>query len=88
MNYDVPGNLHYGWVRRAASIRRWFLLKAADRVQKSGVDDPKDQNAIKIGMDLWDVPSKRSRLCREVLSKINSLNLEGTSGCKICTTKY
>ena len=88
VNYDVPGNIHYGYVGRAATIRRWLLLYAADRVQKGGVDDPKDQEAIKIGMDLWDVPSKRSRFCREVLNKINSLNLQGTSGCYRCTTRY
>ena len=84
VNYDVPGNIHYGWVGRAATIRRWLLLYAADRVHKGGVDDPRDQTAITIGMDLWDVPSKRSHFCRDVLSKIGSLNLDGTSGCNIC----
>jgi len=88
VNYDVPGNIHYGWVGRAATIRRWLLLFAANRVQKGGVDDPKDQNAIKIGMDLWDVPSKRSSFCREFLSRVSSLNLDGTSGCYRCTTRY
>lgn len=53
----------YGWVGWAASIRRWLLLYAADKVQKGGVDDPKDQNAIKIGMDLWDRPSLTPRFC-------------------------
>ena len=88
VNYDVPGNIHYGWVGRAASIRRWFLLYAADRVQKGGVDDPKDQNAINIGMDLWDSPSLRSRFCHTVLGRISSLNLQGTSGCRTCNEKY
>ncbi|CAH3028934.1 unnamed protein product [Porites evermanni] len=59
----LPGKTHYGWVGRAASsIRRWLLLYAAHKVQKGGVDDPRDQNAIKIGMDLWDRPSLTSRL--------------------------
>ncbi|KAL9956347.1 hypothetical protein ACROYT_G037812 [Oculina patagonica] len=88
VNYDVPGNIHYGWVGRAATIRRWLLLYGADRVQKGGVDDPRDQNAIRIGMDQWDVPSKRSRFCREVTSRIRSLNLHGTSGCSRCSTRY
>ena len=88
VNYDVPGNIHYGWVGRAASIRRWFLLYAADRVQKGGVDDPKDQNAIKIGMDLWDQPSIQSHFCCEFLKRINTLNLQGTSGCDECDIKY
>ena len=87
VNYDVPGNIHYGWVGRAASFRRWLLLYAANRVQKGGVDDPRDQNAIKIGMNLWDIPNKRSDFCREV-SNGGSLNLDGTSGCSICATKY
>ena len=88
VNYDVPGNIHYGWVGRAAAISRWLLLYAADKVQKGGVDDPKDQNAIKIGMDFWDIPQKRSKFCKEVLSKISTLNLDKTSSCARCTTKY
>jgi len=88
VNYDVPGNIHYGWVGRAATIRRWLLLYAASRVHKGGVDDPKDQNAIRIGMDLWDIPSERSSFCREVLSRVSSLNLDGTSGCYRCYTQY
>ena len=88
VNYDVPGNIHYGWVGRAASIRRWFLLYAAHMVQKGGIDDPKDQNAIKIGMDFWDIPKKMSRFCAEIRRRINSLNLQGTSGCLRCTEKY
>ena len=88
VNYDVAGNIHYGWVGRAASIRRWLLLYAADRVQKGGVDDPRDQNAIKIGMDLWDRPSLRKKFCSPVVRKIGSLNLDGTSGCRRCYKKY
>jgi len=90
VNYDVPGNIHYGWVGRAATIRRWLLLYAADRVQKGGIDDPKDQNAIKIGMNMWDDPRKRSRyqMCKEVAQNINSLNRQGTSSCRSCSTRY
>lgn len=88
VNYDVPGNIHYGWVGRAASFRRWVLLYAAHKVQKGGIDDPKDQNAIKIGMDFWDILRKRSRFCSEILRKIKYLNLHGTSGCLKCTVKY
>jgi len=57
VNYDVPGNIHYGWVGRAASFPRWLLLYAAHKVQKGGVDDPKDQNAIKFGMDFFFLSS-------------------------------
>lgn len=88
VNYDVPGNIHYGWVGRAANIHRWLLLSAAHMAQKGGIDDPKDQNAIKIGMDFWDILRKRSRFCSEILSKINSLNLHGTFKCLKCTVKY
>ena len=90
VNYDVPGNIHYGWLGHAATIRCWLLLYAADRVQKGGIDDPKDQNAIKIGMNMWDDPRKRSRyqMCKEVAQKINSLNRQGTSGCRSCSTRY
>lgn len=88
VNYDVPGNIHYGWVGRAANIGRLLLLSAAHMAQKGGIDDPKDQNAIKIGMDFWDILRKRSRFCSEIRSKINSLNLQGTSGCSKCTVKY
>ena len=88
VNYDVPGNIHYGYVGRAASIRRWVLLFAANTVQKGGIDDARDQVAIRIGMDRYDVPSKRANFCRDVLSRIGSLNRDGTSGCQRCTTKY
>ena len=84
----LPGNTDYGWVGWAASIRRWLLLYAADKVQKGGVDDPKDQNAIKIGMDLWDRPSLTPRFCRTVVVKIRSLDLHATSGCRRCYTRY
>lgn len=90
VNYDVPGNIHYGWVGRAATIRRWLLLYAADRVQKGGIDDPRDQNAIRIGMDMYDDRRKWSQfqMCREVARRINSLNRQGTSGCSPCSTRY
>lgn len=88
VNYDVPGNIHYGWVGRAASIPRWVLKGAAHVAQKGWFDDPKDQNAIKIGMDFWDIPKKRLRFCAEIRSRISSLNLQGTSGCLKCTKKY
>ena len=84
VNYDVPGNIHYGWVGRAATIRRWVLLFAADLNQKGGVDDPKDQNAIKIGIDMWDGPIKRPDLCVEVLKRIKDLNQQGNDGCLPC----
>lgn len=78
----------YGRVGRAASIRRWLLLYAADKVQKGGVDDPRDQNAIKIGMDLWDRPSLKPKFCSTVVVKIRSLDLHATSGCRRCYTRY
>ena len=85
----LPGNTHYGWVGRASSsIRRWLLLYAAHKVQKGGVDDPRDQNAIKIGMDLWDRPSLTSRFCSTVIIKICSLNLHASSGCRRCYLRY
>ena len=86
--YYVPGDILYGRVGRAASIRRWLLLYAADKVQKGEVDDPKDQNAIKIGMDLWDRPSLTPRFCSTVVVKIRSLDLHATSGCRRCYTRY
>ena len=68
--YYVPGDTLYGWVGGAASIRRWLLLYATDKVQKGGVDDARDQNAIKIGMDLWDRPSLTPRFCSTFVVKI------------------
>lgn len=86
--YYVPRDILYGRVGRAASICRWLLLYAADKVQKGGVDDPRDQNAIKIGMDLWDRPSLTPRFCSTVVVKIRSLDLHATSGCRRCYTRY
>ena len=83
--YYVPGDILYGWVGRAASIRRWLLLYDADKVQKrEELMTPR----IKIGMDLWDRPSLTSRFCSTVVIKIRSLNLHATSGCRRCYLRY
>ena len=75
--YNVPGNIHYGYVSCAASIRHWLLLFAANTVQKaSGIDDTRDPNAIRIGMGRWDDPRKRANFYRDVLSRIGSLILD------------
>ena len=84
--HDVPGNIHYGYVGRAAAFQRLLLQFAAHRVQKGGIDDPKDQNAIRIGMDLWDHTDRRDHFCHEVHK--HALSKHHTSGCHTCSTRY
>ena len=64
LRYDDVGNIHYGYVGRAAFSEK-LLLKVAGGVQiltdtsswdywKSNFDDPHDQWAVSFGCALWD----------------------------------
>lgn len=86
VNYDVPGNIHYGWVGRAASIRRWLLLLT--KFKREELMTPGIRMLSKLGVDLWDRPSLRSRFCSTIIIKIRSLNLHATSWCRRCYTRY
>ncbi len=83
-DYDVPGNIHYGWVGRAGGIRRWFLHNRAAAAQKGGVDDPGDSVAIDIGINIWD---KGKGLCDELRSKRAQLR-RGDESCVTCSDNY
>ena len=80
--YDVPGNIHYGWVGRAGRIRAWFLHNRAAAAQAGGVDDPKDTAAIDIGIDMWDGDGK---LCPKVRARKANL---ATRDCPPCAEKH
>jgi len=82
VDYDVAGNIHYGWVGRAADLRRWFLLWRAAKAQKGGVDPDHDVVAIKIGMDMWD--TKNRSLCHHVRKHAASLNYGKNNRAKDC----
>jgi outer membrane protein OmpA-like peptidoglycan-associated protein len=82
VNYDVPGNIHYGWVGSAANLRSWFLHFAAGLVQPNQwTDDPKDAVAVEIGEAMWD---SGADMCSQVVARRNQLNLEKTEGCGNC----
>jgi soluble lytic murein transglycosylase-like protein len=82
LNYDVPGNIHYGYIGRAASLRSWLLHSAAGLVQPGRwTDDPKDAVAVKIGEELWD---EGAEMCTKLQSDYASLNLDRTGGCTPC----
>ena len=83
-DYDVPGNIHYGWVGRAGGIRRWFLHNRAAAAQKGSVDDPGDSVAIDIGINMWD---KGKGLCDELRSKRGQLR-RGDESCVTCSDNY
>jgi Domain of unknown function (DUF4157)/Bacterial toxin 44 len=82
-NYDVPGNIHYGWVGVAAGLRPWFLHNRAAAAQAGGVDDPKDTVAIDIGIRMY---RDGTTLCDELMAHQNELNLDRTEGCVACGT--
>ncbi len=80
-NYDVPGNIHYGWIGRQAGLRAWFLHNRADAAQAGGTDDPRDAVAIDIGIAMAD---DGASLCGELGRRGDELNRAGTTGCSIC----
>lgn len=90
-DYDVPGNIHYGWVGRMAGWRDWLLHLGADWAQVrwdilSGEgDDPKDKVAVDIGEDLAD--GGGGDICAPILAHKNELR-RGPSDCKACNLKY
>jgi hypothetical protein len=83
-NYDVPGNIHYGWIGAAAQLSSWTLRTAAGLVQPGRwTDDPKDAVAVRIGERMWD---NGANLCGELAAHRPSMNLHGTGQCGICST--
>ena len=81
LNYDVPGNIHFGYIGRKMGIRPWVLHYGADRAQKGSVDDPKDAVAIDIGINMAD---NGAGLCDEINSKLSKLNQDGAKSCSPC----
>ena len=82
-NYDVPGNIHFGWIGRAASLRSWLLHFGAGIVQPGRwTDDPKDAVAVAIGEAMWD---NGAALCAELRRRRNQLNLNRTENCSACS---
>lgn len=79
--YDVPGNIHYGYIGRMASIRAWFLHNRASAAQKGGVDPSDDTAAINIGIAMAD---EGATLCGEIAAHENELSTTGTKGCGRC----
>jgi len=82
-NYDVPGNIHYGWVGRMAGLRPWFLHNRAAAAQAGGVDDPRDVVAIDIGIDMAE---SGGSLCDHIAQVGTQLNMDKTTGCPACST--
>jgi RHS repeat-associated protein len=80
-DYDVPGNIHYGWIGRAIGWRDWLLHFGADLAQDGGTDDPKDKAAIDIGEELMD---NGGNLCSLLIRDRNLLR-QGPSDCEPCT---
>jgi outer membrane protein OmpA-like peptidoglycan-associated protein len=81
-NYDVPGNIHFGWIGRQAGWRPWLLHHGADRAQPGGVDDPRDAEAIDIGIRMAD---QGTTLCDELAAQRSRLNLDKTEACVSCS---
>ncbi|MBF2065985.1 MAG: DUF4157 domain-containing protein [Calothrix sp. C42_A2020_038] len=82
-NYDVPGNIHFGWVGRAAELRSWLLHFGAGIVQPGRwTDDPKDAVGVAIGEAMWD---RSTFLCDELSRRRTELNLDRTENCSPCS---
>jgi hypothetical protein len=85
LDYDVPGNIHYGWVGVAARIRPWFLHNRAAAAQAGGVDDPADTVAIDIGISLWQQGG--GSLC-SLVNRYKSGLRKGSKDCQVCREAY
>lgn len=81
--YDVPGNIHYGYIGRMATIRAWFLHNRAAAAQKGGKDPAHDSAAIDIGIAIAD---RGATLCGEIAARADELNRDQTAGCGRCPT--
>ena len=83
VNYDVPGNIHYGYIGRVIGFTEWELLFWPGVVQDGGgPEDGRDSAAIQIGMDMH---SLKGSLCSLVRQSIGSLNRDGTTDCNLCS---
>jgi RHS repeat-associated protein len=83
-DYDVPGNIHYGWVGAQAGYRTWLLHAGASGAQAGGVDDPADSVAIDIGIEMAE---KGTPLCSLLQQKRDALR-KGPDNCKACNLEY
>ena len=81
VDYDVPGNIHYGYIGRISGLPRVILLKQASKVQKGGADPDHDVAAIEIGMDLAD---NGGNFCALVNARAGKLNYGKNDKAKKC----
>jgi hypothetical protein len=82
---DVPGNIHYGYVARMASLRRWVIYAGGHSAAPGFVDDADDRAAISIGIEMAE---KGTPLCVLISAKEAQLNKIATEGCTPCKTRY
>jgi len=94
-NYDIWGNINYGFIGKHVGFSDWELLSGAgvaqtwdnkmtkEEIQEKlmkdglkGLDDPKDQTAIKIGFDLFK-NHKGDLLSILVIDKLEKAYLKG-----------
>lgn len=84
VDYDVPGNIHFGYIGRAAELSPWFLHRGADAAQHGQLfDDPWDAVAIDVGIDIIDAGTD---LCAGVDAHLADLNVQRGIGCSLCGT--
>ena len=89
VDYDVPGNIHYGYIGRAASLRAWFLHNRAAAAQAGGVDPPDDVAAIDLGIELWEGVNKNfCSVFNKYKDKLNHGSNDKSKGCSACKEEY
>lgn len=90
-NYDVPGNIHYGYIGKGwgfpiASLA-WGAVGAS--IFTIGGSEPLDDwNAVKLGMDLHDSNATFSEFIDAVKRNSGTLNKRNTRNCTPCTEAY
>jgi len=81
---DVPGNIHYGYVGRAAWIREWLIYAGGHYADPRHADSTEDRVAISIGIAMVENGSDLCSLIREKQAQLNRDNVKGCWTCKHC----
>jgi RHS repeat-associated protein len=91
VNFDVPSNIHYGFIGKVADFSDTALTVAPGLVQEGGNwphDDPVDTAAIQLGIDFYGMQKgqgiNKVDLCAALKKAAAGLNKTGTEGCEPC----
>lgn len=89
VDYDVAGNIHYGFVGSAGGLRAWVLHRAASLVQTGLKDPPEDYAAIELGIKLWHDSNKDfCSVFGQYKEQLNYGSKDKAKKCSRCEEEY